>query len=103
MTGKVAMKIVSINDTPTVCNEDGVIRGNVTDLNRILDNIDAARGLPDAIRNYVLALRDLQRSNDEFAFDAGDGSAIDQAEAAVAEAFESLIIAQRSLIEAVGI
>ena len=96
------MKIVSMNTAPTVCNDDGSIRGDVTDLNKILDNIDQAFGRNDALRNYIYALRDLQRANDQFGF-AAYGTAeqkherIDQARAAVVAAFDRLIVLEFSL------
>jgi len=90
------MKVVSINAAPSVVDQDGSIRDNVTDLNKILDSIDACNGRNDALRAYVYALRDLQRANDQFAFD-GDGDAIDQAQIAVANAFDRLIVAEFSL------
>ena len=41
------MKVVSINRAPSACDRDGLIRPDITDLNRILANIDASR-LADA-------------------------------------------------------
>ena len=38
------MKIISINNAPAVRNGDGSIRGDVTDIGKILDNIDQANG-----------------------------------------------------------
>ena len=38
------LKIVSINDTPTLSDGDGAIRGDLTDIGKILDNIDEANG-----------------------------------------------------------
>ena len=62
------MKIVSINNSPTVRNDDGGIRHDVTDLGKIIDNVDECNGRNDCLRAYVYALRDLQRAHDEFAF-----------------------------------
>jgi hypothetical protein len=59
------MKIVAINNSSTVRNEDGTIRGDMTDLNKILDSIDEAEGRNDAPRAYIYALRDLQRAHDQ--------------------------------------
>jgi hypothetical protein len=93
------MNIVNINNAPTVHDEDGCIRYDVRDFNRIIDNIDKACGRNDALRAYIYRLRDLQRANDESCFDNND-AAIDRAEAAVVEAFERLIVAQRTLFGA---
>jgi hypothetical protein len=89
------MKIVSINNAPTV-REDDTIRHDVVRLDTILANIDAANGRNDALRTYVFALRDLQRANDQYAI-AGGPDRIDQAQAVVAEAFDRLIDAEFSL------
>jgi hypothetical protein len=91
------MKIVSINSTPTVADDDGAIRGDVADIGKILNNVDEANGRNDALRAYIYALRDLQRANDQFAIIGRDGAAIDQARAAVANAFDRLIAAEFSL------
>jgi hypothetical protein len=80
------MKIVSINSTPTVADDDGAIRGDVTDIGKILNNVDEANGRNDALRAYIYALRDLQRAHDRAA-----------AKAAVAKAFDRLIVAEFSL------
>jgi hypothetical protein len=90
------MKIVSINAAPSVCDRDCCIRRDVTDLNKILDNIDTAEGRNDALRAYIYALRDLQHAHNEFAFE-GDGDDIDKAQAAVAKAFYRLVSAQFAL------
>jgi len=89
------MKVVSINSTPTVCDADGGIRHDVTDLGKIIDNIDECCGRNDALRAYIYALRDLQWANNQFAYD--DETAIDRAQAAVREAFDRLIVAEFSL------
>jgi hypothetical protein len=95
------MKIVAINDAPAVSNEDGYIRGDVTDLNKILDCIDTCEGRNDALRAYIYTLRDLQRAHEQY---AGDGSAtrddVDKAQAAVERAFKHLIVCQFALNEA---
>jgi hypothetical protein len=96
------MKILSINSAPTVCNADGGIRHDVTSLDAIVNNIDTAEGRNDALRAYVLALRDLQVAhNDSMYADGGTidekFARIDQAQAAVAKAFDSLIVAEFSL------
>jgi hypothetical protein len=90
------MKIVRINNVPRVCDEDGTIRGDVTDLNKILHNIDPCNGCNDALRAYIYALRDLQRAHCELAYD-GTLDDIDRAEAAVAVAFDRLVVAEFSL------
>ena len=91
------MKIVSINTAPKVTNADGIIRGDVTDLGKILNSIDEANGRNDALRAYIYALRDLQRANDEYAICGTDGSAINHAKAVVREAFHRLTVAEVSL------
>jgi hypothetical protein len=88
------MNIISINASPTVCDDAGNIRGDVTDIGKILDNVDQAEGRNDALRAYIYALRDLQRANDRYACFGGDGTAIDQAQTAVCEAFDRLIVAE---------
>jgi hypothetical protein len=91
-------RIVAINNAPTVCNEDGTIRSDVTDLNQIVANIDSCNGRNDALRAYVYALRDLQRAHDRFAYgDVDDAREIDAAQAAVAAAFDRLILAEFTL------
>jgi hypothetical protein len=97
------MKIVSISNSPTVCDNDGFIKGTVTDLNKILDYIDPIEGRNDAIRTYIYALRDLQRAIDLSGICHEDGrpktnlADIDAARAAVAAAFDRLIVAEFSL------
>jgi hypothetical protein len=93
------MKIVSINSAPTVCNEDGDIRGDVTSLDHILNHIDHCNGRNDALRAYIYALRDLQYAHNESMYvDSGVTDAdIDRAQAAVAECFDRLIVAEFSL------
>ena len=99
------MKIVSINSAPTACDRDGLIRRDITDLNLILANIDTVCGRNDAIIAYVHALRDLQVAHNESAF-ADDGTngtheerhaEIDRAQAAVAAAFDRLIVCEFAL------
>jgi hypothetical protein len=90
------MKIVNINDAPTVRNDDGGIRHDVTDLGKIIDNIDEAEGRNDALRAYIYALRDLQRAHNESCFETNDAD-IDRAKAAVNSAFDRLIAAEFSL------
>jgi hypothetical protein len=87
------MKLVSINSAPTVVNADGDIRHDVTSLDAILNHIDGGEDRNVALRAYVLSLRDLQRAHDSYSY--ADGlEAIDQAEAAVAKAFDRLIVAE---------
>jgi hypothetical protein len=90
------MKIVSINTAPTVLDDDGSIRGDATDLNKILDNVDQAEDRNDAPRAYIYALRDLQRAHDRYAI-FGEFAAIDPARTAVAKAFDRLVVAEFSL------
>ena len=88
------MKRVS---TPPV-DEDGCIRPDLTDFNAIIDNIDTAEGRNDALRAYILALRDLQHAHNEFAlYGTVTAEAIGRAQAAVEAAFTRLIVAQFSL------
>src|SRR6266550_731538 len=97
------MKIVSVSNSPAVCDDEGSIRGDVTDLNKILDFIDQAEGRNDAVRAYIYALRDLQRAIDLSGIAYEDGrpktnlADIAAARAAVAEAFDRLILAEFSL------
>jgi hypothetical protein len=86
------MKIVSINQAPKVVNADGHIKPNVKSLDAIVANIDTARGRNDALRAYIYALRDLQVANNDPPY-----SAADKAQAAVAKAFDALILAEFSL------
>jgi hypothetical protein len=79
--------------------ENDMIRVDETDLNRILDQIDTAEGRNDALRDYIHALRDLQWAHNWYATDGGDSadSEVEGAQAAVNEAFDRLILAQRTL------
>ena len=58
------MKIVSINNNPSAC-EDGGIRRDVTSLDAIVNNIDTCEGRNAALKAYVYALRDLQVAHNE--------------------------------------
>lgn len=97
------MKIVSINRAPTVCNADGAIGPTVTSLDAIVANIDTCNGRNDALRAYIFALRDLQVANNEFGYADVDRTteekhaAIARAKAAVAKAFDRLILAELAL------
>jgi hypothetical protein len=96
------MRIISISNAPNVCNEDGVIRRDVTDLNRILDRIDPVEGRNDCIREYIYALRDLQRAHELSGFcdlspQEKREADIDKAQIAVDLAFTDLMIAQERL------
>jgi hypothetical protein len=93
------MKIISINRAPTVCNAAGAIRPDVTSLDAIVNNIDTAMGRNDALRAYIYALRDLQVANNNYHYSTADTALaqIDQAQAAVAKAFDALIITEFSL------
>jgi hypothetical protein len=95
------MKIVSINDAPAVRDADGILRCQLTDLSRIIDNIDTAEGRNDALRAYIYALRDLQHAHDVNAYEE-NGAAIDAAQALVAKTFDQLIVAQLTLNRSAG-
>jgi hypothetical protein len=107
------MKIIAINDAPTVSNKD---------LNRILANIggaegrnnDVLRARNDALRAYIYALRDRQRADAQYDYIYSDESAyptaddvnkaltsvwddVNKAQAAVERAFEHLIVCQFAL------
>ena len=90
------MKIVSINDAPAVRDTDGILRCELTDLSRIIDNIDTAEGRNDALRAYIYALRDLQHAHDVSIYEKNDAE-IDAAQALVAKTFDQLIVAQLAL------
>jgi hypothetical protein len=93
------MKVVAINLAPQIRDDNGVLRPDVTDLNKIIDGIDQANGRNDALRSYIYALRDLQHAHDSYAITgaAGDGD-IDCAEDAVKDAFDHLTVCQLSLL-----
>jgi hypothetical protein len=65
--------------------------------------VDEANGRNDALRAYIYALRDLQRAHDRSGIAYEDGRAkansadIAAAKAAVAKAFDRLIVAEFSL------
>jgi hypothetical protein len=89
------MKLVSINSAPTIRDEDGGIRPDVTSLDAILSAIDAVEGRNDCIRAYVYALRDLQVAHNEgVSVEEDVDAAIDRAHAAVNKAFDALIVAE---------
>jgi hypothetical protein len=93
----VTAKIVAMNNRgPSVCDDDGCLRSDITDIANIIGNLDEANGRNDALRCYILALRDLQRAHDRHAA-LGDDAEIDAAQAAVAAAFRRLIVAEFSL------
>jgi hypothetical protein len=92
------MKLVSINSAPTVVDEAGGIRPDVTSLDTILNHIDHCNGRNDAVRAYIYALRDLQVAHDEGPYAEEDtDAAIDRAHAAVNKAFDDLIVAEFSI------
>ena len=95
------MKIVNINDAPVVRDGDGILRCQLTDLSRIVDNIDTAEGRNDALRAYIYALRDLQHAHDVNVYEEND-AAIDAAQALVAKTFDQLIVAQLALNRSAG-
>jgi hypothetical protein len=90
------MRIVSINDAPAVRDTDGILRYQLTDLSRIVDNIDSAEGRNDALRAYIYALRDLQHAHDVSIYEENDAE-IDAAQALVTKTFDQLIVAQLAL------
>jgi hypothetical protein len=90
------VKIVSINNAPTIRDADNIIRTEITDLSKIVDNIDEAGGRNDALRRYIYALRDLQHAHDVAAYEENDAE-IRVAQALVAKAFDRLIVAEFSL------
>jgi hypothetical protein len=83
------------NETSPV-DADGHIRPDVIDLNAILDNIDADFGRNDAIRTYILALRDLEYACGRTSYHENT-DAICKAHDAVDKAFSRLVFAQYSL------
>jgi len=92
------MKIVSINNNPSACEDGGCIRRDVTSLDAIVNNIDTYEGRNAALKAYVYALRDLQVAHNDFV-NYGDASRddIDKAKAAVAKAFDRLVFCEYSL------
>jgi hypothetical protein len=89
------MKIVSINP---VCDADGDIRPDVTSLDAIVNHIDG-EDRNNALRAYIYALRDLQVVDNSYDYRTADTALaeIDKAHAAVAKAFDALIVAEFSL------
>lgn len=86
-------KMVSIKSAPSTCDADGGIRSTVTSLDNIVANIDTACGRNGALRAYIFALRDLQCAHNDACF--ADGvDRIDERLAAVAAAFDALIVAE---------
>jgi hypothetical protein len=90
------MKIISINDAPSIRDRYSIMRKDVTDLTKIVDGIDTAEGRNDALRAYIYALRDLQHEHDTFSYE-NNYAAIDAAQARVIVAFNRLIEAQHRL------
>jgi hypothetical protein len=78
------MKIVSINNNPSACEDGGCIRRDVTSLDAIVNNIDTCEGRNAALKAYVYALRDLQVAHNDSAHGDASLDDIDKAEAAVA-------------------
>jgi hypothetical protein len=78
------MKIVSINNAPTIRDHDNILRSDITDLGKIVDAIDTAAGRNDALKAYVFALRDLQHAHDTSCYESNDDE-IDAAQAQVAQ------------------
>jgi hypothetical protein len=99
--GEDTMKIVSISDALQFRDDDGIMRCDVTDLNKIVAGIDRAKGRNDALVAYVYALRDLQRANDLYAIldnSPSAASAIDRAEERVRATLSELVMAQLALL-----
>jgi hypothetical protein len=92
------MEIANIN---SALDPDGTIRADVTDIVKIIDNIDDAHGRNDALRAYVFALRDLQRMHGWHAI-TGDDGGIAPAQTALEKAFVRPIVAQFSLNQSAG-
>ena len=91
-------KIVNINNSPAVIDEDFVMRADVIDLNQIIANIDDCNGRNDALRAYIYALRDLARAVGLTQYPDGPTRAeLVAAQATVAAAFHRLIYAELSL------
>lgn len=89
------MKVVRIAEGPNVVDDDGCIRDDITDLNKILSRIDDVEGRNDALREYIYRLRDLQHAHERSAYGGADADAkIDRAQAAVAKAFDRLIVCE---------
>jgi len=96
---EVVMKIVNINNAPTIRDSDDIIRSQLSDLGKIVDNIDEAEGRNDALRAYIYALRDLQRANEMYACYGESDATLDSAHARVRETFDRLIVAQSQLLQ----
>jgi hypothetical protein len=92
------MKIVSISGAPKIRDPDGIMRGDVTDLNKIVAGIDQAEGRNDALVAYIYALRDLQRANDICAILEWEPAAVDRAEERVRATLHELVMAQLALL-----
>jgi hypothetical protein len=91
-------KIVSINNSPAVIDEDFVMRADVTDLNQIIANIDDCNGRNDALRAYIYALRDLARVVGLTQYPDGPTRAdLNAAQATVTQTFHRLIFTELSL------
>jgi hypothetical protein len=92
------MKIISINESPTLEDDDGAIRADLKDIGKIISRIDSCEGRNDALIAYVYALRDLQRAHDLNCVCSADCSPeIEKAQAKVEREFDRLIIAQFTL------
>jgi hypothetical protein len=89
---------------------DGWISPRATDTDVILDHIDEGYGVPEAVRYYIYALRDLQYFHDSSSFDPKDLPDIygkgtpakypdhHQAKARVAKAFRRLVSCHRDMV-----
>jgi hypothetical protein len=91
------VKIVSINNAPTIRDADNIIRTEITDLSKIVGNIDEATGFEMKLCAATSTLcDDLQHAHDVGVYEEND-AAIDAAHALVAKAFDRLIVAEFSL------
>jgi hypothetical protein len=79
-----------------VCDEYHFIKRTLTDLQKIVDNIDDTEGRNDALRAYIYALRDLQNAHTLNAYEENNAG-IDAAHRRVVETFDELIAAQSRL------
>ena len=87
--------IIDIRD-PEVCDEHHFIKRTLTDLQKIVDNIDDTEGRNDALRAYIYALRDLQNAHTLGAYEENDAE-LYAAHRRVVETFDELIAAQSRL------
>lgn len=92
-----------------LAKDDDFIMPTATDTDVILDHIDEGYGVPEAVRYYVYALRDLQYVHDSSSFPAKSLPDIygapakhpdyHRAEARVAAAFARLAMCHRDMMD----